>query len=121
LGVLERRDRAWLTVYLDRALGPILERDDELVLLDAAQHAHVPRPVDQHRLQVLRVWLRRVGRLGASAKLRACRERYADRKRRRSGDRLAFGPPVQGHDRSPVIVHTVLIQSRTRSFAGWAT
>src|SRR5690606_10091550 len=73
LGVLERRDRTGLTVYLDCALGPILERDDELVLLDAAQHAHVPRPVDQHRLQVPSVWLRRVGRLGAAAKLRACR------------------------------------------------
>src|SRR5690606_1175511 len=103
LVVPERRDLARLTVHLDRALAAILERDDQLVLLDAAQHAHVPRPVDQNRLQVSRVGLRRVGRCGAPAELRARRERYAESKRHRAGDRrLRNDPPIQGHDHFPL-------------------
>ena len=68
-GGLVGLDRTGLTVDLDRAFTAILERDGELVLFDATQHAHVPRPVHEHRLQIARPFRRRVWRLR-----RACPE-----------------------------------------------
>src|SRR5437870_3007723 len=47
------RERAGLSVHLDGALPLIFERDDQLVLVNAPQHAHVPGPVEKHCPQVL--------------------------------------------------------------------
>jgi hypothetical protein len=30
----------------------VFERRDQLVFVEAAQHAHVPRPVEEHRSQI---------------------------------------------------------------------
>src|SRR5262249_57637154 len=46
--------RAGLPIDLDRSLALILERDDQLVLVDTAQHAEIPGPVEEHRSQVFR-------------------------------------------------------------------
>src|SRR4029453_5239839 len=55
------RQRAWLAVHLNGALPLVFERGDQLVLLDASQHAHVPRPVEEHRAQILGAWRGSVG------------------------------------------------------------
>src|ERR1700687_2899308 len=47
------RECAGLFVHLDGALPLIFERGDQLVLVDAPQHAHVPGPVEKHRPQIL--------------------------------------------------------------------
>jgi hypothetical protein len=78
-GCLVGCDRTGLTVHLDRALTSILERDGELVLLDAAQHDHVPRPVEEHGLQVFAPFRGRVFLRRRTAELRVHRDRQQGR------------------------------------------
>src|SRR5690606_18801640 len=52
LGLLIRRKRAGLAVDLHRAHAAIFERADQLGLGLAAQHAHLPGPVEQDRLEI---------------------------------------------------------------------
>ena len=92
-GFLVRRDRTGLTVDLDRPFTAILERDGELMLLDAAQHAHVPRPVEQHGLQVFGAFRGRVGRRRrACAELRIRHDRHAVARPVASAIRVAVDP-----------------------------
>ena len=60
------RRRAGLAVDLNRAFAVPVERADELVLGLAPQHAHVPNPVIEDRLQVFGAGLRREGRRPAA-------------------------------------------------------
>ena len=48
------RHVAGLPAHLHRALALIVERHEHIVFLTAPQHAHVPGPVEQDCLQVLR-------------------------------------------------------------------
>ncbi len=65
------RQRAGLAVDLDAAaVRLILERDHQLVLVDAPQHARVPGPVEEHGPQIFRVLRRRVRWLLVAAELR---------------------------------------------------
>ena len=80
------RQRARLSVHLNRALGLVFERAHELGLGLAAQHSHVPRPVEEDRLQVAGARLGRVGRRPAepaSAALCAGGQHAAHARRRR--------------------------------------
>ncbi len=72
-------DGARLAVDLDRALTAILERDGELVLLDAAQHDHAPGPVVQHGLQVFGAFRGCVQLRRGPAELRVRRNREKSR------------------------------------------
>src|SRR5205823_5427393 len=61
------RHIAGLPIHLHGALALIFERHDQIVFLTASQHAHVPSPVEQDCLQVLRTGCRGVQRRPASA------------------------------------------------------
>src|SRR5205814_9577787 len=53
---------ARLPIHLDRAARLELEGRDRLVLLRSAQHAHVPRPVEEYCAQILGAGRGRVAR-----------------------------------------------------------
>src|SRR5262249_5049371 len=61
------RHIAGLTVHLHGALALIFERRDQIVFLIAPQHARIPGPVEQDRLQVLCAGCRSILRAATTA------------------------------------------------------
>src|SRR6185295_7165921 len=94
---------ARLSVDLNRAaVSVVVERLDQLRLVAAAQHAHVPGPVEQDRLHVLRVsgWRERGTARSESTAATAAGRRSAAAATlalRREGDGCAKSDNYDGH------------------------